>query len=197
MINSYSYSMEAGIDEAGRGALCGRVYAAAVILPPTYNDDTYELIKDSKKISKKNRKILKEYIENVALAYAVEYSEVEEIDDINILQATINAMHKALDKLTIQPQHIIVDGTYFHKYKNIEHKVIKKGDSIYRNIAAASILAKVYHDEYILNLLKSFPNLETYGLQSNMGYGTKKHILAIKKNGPTPFHRKSFKTFNL
>tara|TARA_B100000925_G_C22009054_1_gene475236 strand:+ start:4444 stop:5058 length:615 start_codon:yes stop_codon:yes gene_type:complete len=189
--------IEAGIDEAGRGCMSGRVYTACVILPNTYPDDTYLQIIDSKKISAKKRTILKKYIEDVALAYSVEYADIEEIESKNILHATIAAMHRAIDKIEIKPENILVDGNYFRIYKDSEgeiipHQTIKGGDNKYRNIAAASILAKTNHDEYVLDLLDKYPELEKYGWRKNMCYGTKQHMDAIKAYGTSKFHRKSF-----
>jgi ribonuclease HII len=208
-MNKYNYNykmensfiddeIEAGIDEAGRGCLCGRVYTAAVILPEEYEDDTYLEIKDSKKLSRKKRDELRRYIETVALDYSVAYADEKEVDKHNILQATIRSMHRSLDNLNIVPGNIVVDGSYFKMYKDtdnmiIPHQLITNGDNKYRNIAAASILAKTYHDEYIDNLLEKEPDLEKYGWRTNMGYGTKKHMEALKKYGPCKYHRKSFK----
>ena len=190
--------IEAGIDEAGRGCLCGRVYTAAVILPNTFDTDEYLGIKDSKKLSKKKRNEMRRYIESIALGYSVQYADEKEVDKYNILQATIRSMHRSLDNLSIVPGNIIVDGSYFKMYKDkynmiIPHQLITKGDDKYRNIAAASILAKTYHDEYIEKLLDEEPDLEKYGWRTNMGYGTKIHMMALKKYGPTKYHRKSFK----
>ena len=190
--------IEAGIDEAGRGCLCGRVYTAAVILPEEYEDDTYLQIMDSKKLSKKKRDELRRYIEAVALDYSVEFADEKEVDKYNILQATIRSMHRSLDNLNIVPGNIVVDGSYFKMYRDkdnmiIPHQLITSGDNKYRNIAAASILAKTYHDEYIENLLREEPDLEKYGWRTNMGYGTKAHMEALKKYGPSKYHRKSFK----
>lgn len=199
MENSLLYNeIEAGIDEAGRGSLCGKVFTAAVILPKEYEDDLYVQIKDSKKLSKKKRDKLRKYIESVAVDYSVDSADEKEVDKFNILQATIRSMHRALDNLTIEPSNIIVDGSYFRMYSNkdnmvIPHQLITNGDNKYRNIAAASILAKTYHDEYIENLLENNPDLEKYGWRTNMGYGTKKHMEALQKYGPTTYHRKSFK----
>jgi len=189
--------LEAGIDEAGRGCLCGRVYTASVILPKEFPDTIYKHIRDSKKISKDKRKFLSNYIKKHAISYCITYSEPSEIDEINILQATIKSMHKSLDGLSIVPDGILVDGNYFKIYKLkggmiIPHKLVEGGDNKYMNIAAASILAKVAHDDYINNLLDNNPDLEKYGWRKNMGYGTSDHINAIKLYGISDFHRKSF-----
>ena len=190
---------EAGIDEAGRGCLAGRVYVAAVILPDKYDDDDqlYLMIKDSKKLSEKKRNILKDYIEKIAISYSVSWAEREEIDDLNILQATIKTMHKCISKLDVEPENLLIDGNYFKQYRDknniiIPHQCIKGGDDKYRNIAAASILAKTYRDNYIKELVKQNPDLDKYGWSKNKGYGTKEHMNAIKKYGITPYHRLSY-----
>lgn len=188
--------LEAGIDEAGRGSLCGRVYAAAVILPHRFTDDIYLQIKDSKRLSKKKRQFLKEYIEKIAIAYSVQYAETEEIDELNILQATMLAMHRSLDNLSSEIDQVLIDGNYFRSYKDLKYVLVKNGDNLYRNIAAASILAKTYRDEYMENLVLKNPELESYGFERNMGYGTKQHMNALVTYGPSIFHRKSFKTYN-
>lgn len=178
---------EAGTDEAGRGCLAGPVVAAAVILPNSFE---HPLLNDSKKLSEKQRLILKPIIEQHALAYSVAFVDEEKIDKLNILHASIYAMHKAIAKLHIQPEHIIVDGNKFKPYQNIVHKTIVKGDSKYKSIAAASILAKTYRDAYMVAISKKHPQ---YQWQQNKGYPTKKHREAIQQFGVTPFHRKSFK----
>ena len=180
--------IEAGCDEAGRGCLAGPVFAAAVILPPNYSHD---LLNDSKQVSHKNRLILKEDIEHHALAYAVATSSHNEIDKINILNASILAMHRALEQLTIIPEHILVDGNRFKPFHNIKHSCIIKGDSIYKSIAAASILAKTYRDEYMDALDVSFPQ---YFWKKNKGYPTLEHRKAIQLLGLSPHHRKTFNT---
>ena len=191
--------IEAGIDEAGRGCLSGRVYVGAVILPKEINDDIYTQIKDSKKLSRKKRKVLREYIEKTALAYSVAYAEPEEIDSLNILEATVQTMHKALDGLSIEPEQILVDGTQFHMYSSksgnfIPHETVINGDNTYYSIAAASILAKVYHDEYVEELCINDPALqEKYDWENNMCYGTRKHMEGIRTHGINRYHRKSFK----
>lgn len=199
MLNSFKTDkLEVGIDEAGRGCLAGRVYCGAVILPNTFEDDMYLQIKDSKKLTKKKRDELRKYIENNALAYAVGYSDVNEIDSINILQATLVTMHRVIDKLSIKPEHILVDGNRFNVYMDsndevIQHTLITAGDNKYRNIAAASILAKTYHDDYVEDLIAQDKSLKKYGWETNMCYGTKKHMDAIKKYGITKHHRLSFR----
>jgi len=179
--------VECGCDEAGRGCLAGPVVAAAVILPANYRN---ELINDSKKLNKSKRDYLRNIIENEAIAWAVAFVDNVEIDRINILNASILAMHKAIDLLDVIPEHIIVDGNRFKKYKNISHTCIVKGDSKYLSIAAASILAKTHRDEYMENLHLEFPN---YGWDKNMAYATVIHRNAIKEFGLTSYHRKSFK----
>lgn len=188
--------LEAGIDEAGRGPLFGRVYAAAVILNPEleYND---KYIKDSKKLSKKNIDIAESYVKEVALDWSVAYSTEERIDDINILQATQEAMHKALDNLSIKPEYLLVDGNYFSPYtinkKNIKSECVVSGDDTYYSIAAASILAKTARDRYIENLCNENPELnDYYSIGTNKGYGAKIHINGIKKYGISKWHRKTF-----
>jgi ribonuclease HII len=181
--------MEAGCDEAGRGCLAGPVFAAAVIFPPGFE---YDKLNDSKQLSEKDRNELRIFIEKHALCFEVASCSVQEIDEINILRSSIKAMHKALDKLSVPPQHILVDGNHFHPYKNIPHTCIVKGDGKYMSIAAASILAKTYRDEYMKNLHNEFPD---YGWDQNKGYPTKLHREAIRKYGITPHHRKSFTLF--
>ena len=184
----YSEKIEAGCDEAGRGPLAGPVVAAAVILP---KDFYHPLLNDSKQISEKSRNILRPIIEKEAIAWAVAEVSSEEIDSTNILKASIAAMHRALDKLSITPEHIIVDGNKFYPYhKNIPHTCFVKGDGRFASIAAASILAKTYRDEYMRKAGEKFPN---YAWDKNMGYPTKEHREAIAKYGPTPLHRMSFK----
>ena len=190
----------AGVDEVARGCLFGRVYAAAVIWRDSSDLDKLLNIlrikniklKDSKKLSRKDREFLRYYIENLSLDYSVGWCDSGEVDSLNISNATFKSMHKALDKLTIIPEMILVDGNRFKKYKDIEHECIIKGDSKITSISAASILAKVYHDQYIIDLIKKHPELKKYDLHSNMGYGTKKHLDAIKKHGITKYHRKTF-----
>lgn len=201
------YKHVVGIDEVARGSLAGRLYTAAVILPETFPDDEYKSIRDSKTLSAKQRERLCTYIEKHAIAYAVDYAEVEEIDQYNVLNATMRSMHRAVDALMEQldgrivPEFIMVDGPKFPNYVwvgddekeiTIPHECINKGDATYRNIAAASILAKVYHDTYIHRLVEEHPEYEKYGWKSNMCYGTAAHIKAIREHGVTELHRKSF-----
>lgn len=188
MLESHFYDnlIEAGCDEAGRGCLAGSVYAAAVILPPHYKN---EMLNDSKKLTDKKRKQLREVIEKDAVAWAVGIVSPEEIDKINILNASFLAMHRALDQLKIRPEAIIVDGNRFKPYKNLPYTTIVKGDGKYMSIAAASILAKTYRDDYMDKLADEFPQ---YDWKSNKGYPTKKHREAIRLNGVTPYHRLSY-----
>ena len=179
--------IEAGCDEAGRGCLAGPVVAAAVILPPDYHND---LLNDSKKLTEKQRDLLRPMIEQDALAWAVGVVSNGEIDEINILNASFLAMHRAIDQLTIQPQHLLIDGNRFRKYSNIPHTCIVKGDGKYLPIAAASILAKTHRDQIMETLHEQYPD---YNWQKNKGYPTKDHRAGIEKHGPTPLHRMSFK----
>lgn len=188
MLKSHYYEdlIEAGCDEAGRGCLAGSVYAAAVILPPDYQN---ELLNDSKKLTAKKRYALREEIERDAIAWAVGIVTPEEIDKINILNASFLAMHRALDQLKVRPQAVIVDGNRFNPYHDLPSTTIVKGDGKYLSIAAASILAKTSRDDYMLSLAEEYPQ---YDWQSNMGYPTKKHRQAILEHGITPYHRKSY-----
>ena len=188
MLKSHYYEdlIEAGCDEAGRGCLAGSVYAAAVILPPDYQN---ELLNDSKKLTAKKRYTLREEIERDAIAWAVGIVTPEEIDKINILNASILAMHRALDALKVQPEAIIVDGNRFKPYNDVPYTTIVKGDGKYLSIAAASILAKTYRDDYMKTIAEEYPQ---YDWKSNKGYPTNKHRAAIKKYGISPYHRKSF-----
>ena len=188
MLESHFYEgkIEAGCDEAGRGCLAGSVYAAAVILPEDYQN---ELLNDSKQLTEKKRYQLREIIERDAVAWAVGIVTPEEIDKINILNASILAMHRALDQLKVRPEAIIVDGNRFKKYQDLPHTTIVKGDGKYLSIAAASILAKTYRDDYMNGLAKEYPQ---YDWLSNKGYPTKKHREAIRQFGITPYHRKSY-----
>ena len=181
----YEGKIEAGCDEAGRGCLAGSVYAAAVILPDDYQN---ELLNDSKQLTEKRRYELREIIERDAIAWAVGIVTPEEIDKINILNASILAMHRALDQLKVRPEAIIVDGNRFKPYQKLPHTTIVKGDGKYLSIAAASILAKTYRDDYMNRLAEEYPQ---YDWLSNKGYPTKKHREAIKQFGITPSHRKS------
>ena len=182
----YEGKIEAGCDEAGRGCLAGSVYAAAVILPDGYQN---ELLNDSKQLSEKKRYQLREIIERDAVAWAVGIVTPDEIDQINILNASILAMHRALDQLKVRPEAIIVDGNRFKPYQDLPHTTIVKGDGKYLAIAAASILAKTYRDDYMNQLAEEYPQ---YDWLSNKGYPTKKHREAIKQFGITPYHRKSY-----
>lgn len=188
MLKSHYYEslIEAGCDEAGRGCLAGSVYAAAVILPSDYQN---ELLNDSKKLTAKKRYALREEIERDAIAWAVGIVIPEEIDKINILNASFLAMHRALDQLQVRPEAVIVDGNRFKPYQDLPSTTIVKGDGKYLSIAAASILAKTYRDDYMLSLAEEYPQ---YDWQSNMGYPTKKHRQAIIEHGITPYHRKSY-----
>ena len=178
--------IEAGCDEAGRGCLAGSVYAAAVILPPDYQNPD---LNDSKKLTDKKRKALREQIERDAVSWAVGIVTPDEIDKINILNASILAMHRALDLLKVRPEAVIVDGNRFKPYQNLPYTTIVKGDGKYLAIAAASILAKTYRDDYMDALAEEYPQ---YDWKSNKGYPTKKHRAAIKQFGVTPYHRMSY-----
>ena len=182
----YKGKVEAGCDEAGRGCLAGSVYAAAVILPEDYQN---ELLNDSKQLTEKKRYQLREIIERDAVAWAVGVVTPEEIDKMNILNASILAMHRALDQLKVRPEAVIVDGNRFKKYKDLPHTTIVKGDGKYLSIAAASILAKTYRDDYMNQLAEEYPQ---YDWLANKGYPTKKHREAIRQYGITPYHRKTF-----
>lgn len=193
----------AGVDEAGRGPLIGPVVAAAVVLPSddAYPDDTYLAIKDSKKLSAKKREALAAYIKQHAITYGIGVSHSQEIDQINILHATMRAMERALtDAYRKRPfHHIMVDGPHFTPYMPpgdsdaLTHDCVVGGDGIHRNIGAASILAKTHHDMLIRELIEQNPDYEKYGLKKNMGYPTAEHLKALKEHGPTPHHRRSFK----
>jgi ribonuclease HII len=178
--------VEAGCDEAGRGCLAGSVYAAAVILPPDYSN---EQLNDSKQLTARKRYALREEIEKEALAFAVGIVTPDEIDKINILNASILAMHRALDGLQLRPEFVIVDGNRFKPYGNLPHQTIVKGDGKYLSIAAASILAKTYRDDYVCRLHEEFPH---YGWDHNAGYPTREHREGIRLHGLTPYHRRSF-----
>lgn len=178
--------VEAGCDEAGRGCLAGSVYAAAVILPPDYQN---ERLNDSKKLTARQRYALRQDIERDAVAWAVGVVTPQEIDQINILNASILAMHRALDQLQVRPEAIIVDGNRFKPYRDLPHTIIVKGDGKYLSIAAASILAKTYRDDEMVRLAQEYPD---YDWQHNMGYPTRKHREAIRQHGITPYHRRTF-----
>ena len=178
--------VEAGCDEAGRGCYAGPVFAAAVILP---KDFYHPLLNDSKQVKEKDRNELRSFIEQNATAYAVAMIDNKEIDKINILKASFKAMHSAIDKLHIQPELLLIDGNRFTPYKNIPHHCIIKGDGKFASIASASILAKTYRDEYMLQLHKKYPH---YGWDKNKGYGTLTHRKAIEEFGVCKHHRMSF-----
>ena len=178
--------LEAGCDEAGRGCLAGPVFAASVILP---QDFEHEWLNDSKQLSEKKRYELRAVIEKEALAYGVGVVSVDEIDKINILNASFLAMHRAVEQLAITPDHLLIDGNRFNPYPSIKHTTVVKGDAIYLSIAAASILAKTYRDDYMLEQHENYP---LYDWCHNKGYPTKKHRMAIEKYGATDLHRKSF-----
>lgn len=190
-------SLEAGVDEAGRGCLMGRVYAAAVVLPNEFPDDRYLEIRDSKKLSAKKRYSLEEYIKSIALSYGIGYATAEEIDTHNIFQANQMAMHRAIDGLGMVVDTLLVDGDHFNPYFDkignfTNFKCIIKGDNTYLSIASGGILAKCAHDTYIKTLLKEHPEWEVYGWSNNMGYGTAEHLHAIRCYGITQEHRKTF-----
>ncbi|WP_299063480.1 ribonuclease HII [uncultured Polaribacter sp.] len=186
-LNYSDFALEAGTDEAGRGCLSGPVVAAAVILPDNFS---HPFLNDSKQLSEKKREEVRPFIEQNALAFGVSFVWQEEVDKINVLQASITGMHRAIEKLDITPEFIIVDGNKFKNYKEIPHKTIVKGDSKYLSIAAASVLAKTYRDDYMAKIHKEFP---MYNWQKNKGYPTKEHRNAIREFGATNYHRKTFK----
>jgi len=179
--------VEAGCDEAGRGCLAGPVYAAAVILPPDFEND---LLNDSKKLTEKQRYQLRPIIEDQALAYSVGLVTNEEVDEINVLNASFLAMHRAVAELKIQPEHLLIDGNRFKVYPEITHECIVKGDGKFYPIAAASILAKTYRDDFMNRIHEEFPN---YQWLKNKGYPTRAHREAIREHGTTPYHRMSFR----
>lgn len=188
LLKSYSsHSLEIGTDEAGRGCLAGPVTAAAILLNSNMEN---ELINDSKKLSLKARNNLRTFIEENNDLFSIAHISEQRIDEINILNASIEAMHTAISQLSFEPEFIIVDGNRFKPYQNIPHQTIVKGDSKYLSIAAASILAKTYRDEYMLQLHEEFP---MYRWDKNMGYPTKEHRLAILEYGPCKYHRSTFK----
>ena len=178
--------IEAGCDEAGRGCLAGAVYAAAVILPPDFQN---ELLNDSKQLTERQRYLLREVIEREAVAWAVGIVTPEEIDKINILNASFLAMHRAVDQLKVRPEHLLIDGNRFKKYQDLPHTTVVKGDGKLMSIAAASVLAKTYRDDYMLQLHEQYPH---YGWDRNKGYPTKEHRQAIEQHGTTPYHRLTF-----
>lgn len=192
-----SDQLEGGVDEAGRGCLMGRVYAAAVVLPQEFPDEYYLQIKDSKKLSAKKRYQLQEYIQAVAISYGVGFASPAEIDQHNIFNANQMAMHRAIDNLSVIVDSLLVDGNHFKPYFDKEgnftsYQCVVKGDNTYMSIAAAGILAKCAHDTYIKELLVAHPEWEMYGWESNMGYGTADHLHAIRCYGTTSEHRKTF-----
>ena len=186
-LNYSGHILEAGTDEAGRGCLCGPVVAAAVILPENFQHD---LLNDSKQLSEKKRQELRPFIEEHALAYGVTFINQEEVDELNVLQASITGMQRSIEQLSPQPEFIIVDGNKFKPYRETPHQTIVKGDAKFMSIAAASILAKTYRDEYMEKIHKEFPK---YNWKKNKGYPTKEHRNAIREFGITPYHRKTFK----
>ena len=177
---------EAGCDEAGRGCLAGSVYAAAVILPPDYHNTK---LNDSKQLTASQRYALREEIERDAIAWALGIVTAQEIDEMNILRASITAMHRAIDALTVRPEHLIIDGNRFYQYQDLPHTTVVKGDGKYLSIAAASILAKTYRDDYMKELHNEYP---FYGWNRNAGYPTKEHRKGIEVHGTTPYHRMTF-----
>ncbi|UOB18533.1 ribonuclease HII [Abyssalbus ytuae] len=187
LLNLLDVKWETGTDEAGRGCLAGPVTAAAVILPKNFENS---VINDSKQLSEQTRNLLRPIIETESVCYGVVHVFPEEIDKINILNASIIGMHRAIEKLKVLPEHIIVDGNKFKPYKQIPHKCVIKGDSKYMSIAAASILAKTYRDAYMESIHEEFP---MYNWKKNKGYPTKEHREAIKKYGITKYHRRSFR----
>ncbi|SIQ94226.1 ribonuclease HII [Maribacter ulvicola] len=187
LLKFYKNINETGTDEAGRGCLAGPVTAAAIILPESFENS---ILTDSKLLSEPKRTLLEPLLKDESICYGIVHIQPKVIDDINILNASILGMHKAIDKLSQKPAHIIVDGNKFKTYKNIPHSCIIKGDSKYLSIAAASVLAKTARDAYMLKLHEEYP---MYNWKKNKGYPTKEHRAAIKKYGPTKYHRMSFK----
>jgi len=188
MLLSHYYKglVEAGCDEAGRGCLAGSVYAAAVILPEDYHND---MLNDSKKLTARQRYALRTEIERDAVSWAIGIVTAKEIDEINILRASILAMHRAVDGLKVRPEALIIDGNRFSPYQNLPYTTIVKGDGKYLAIAAASVLAKTYRDDYMQELHKEYPY---YGWDHNAGYPTKEHRQGIEEYGTSPYHRKTF-----
>ena len=193
MLKPYLYSdkIEAGCDEAGRGCLAGPVYAAAVILPDESSiaNSQLSMLNDSKQLTERQRYALREVIQREARAWAVGVVSADEIDEINILRASILAMHRAVAQLKIRPQHLLIDGNRFIPYEDIPHTTVIKGDATYMSIAAASILAKTYRDDYMLQLHQEYPQ---YHWDSNKGYPAPAHREAIRQYGTTPYHRMTF-----
>jgi ribonuclease HII len=192
MLKSFLYHnlIEAGCDEAGRGCLAGPVFAAAVILPKNFK---HPVLNDSKKLSPKQRALLRDEIIYSAIAWKVAFVDNNEIDEMNILRASIKAMHIAIEGLEKKPQFLLIDGNKFYPYKDIKYKTIIKGDGIYFSIAAASVLAKTFRDEFMEKIHNEFPE---YGWNKNKGYPTSCHRDALAKHGLTPYHRKSFRLFD-
>jgi ribonuclease HII len=182
--------LEAGCDEAGRGCIAGPVFAAAVILPPDFK---HSVLNDSKILSAESREKLRDEIIKVAVSWSVKYVDSDTIDKLNILRASILAMHKAIEGLDVNPEYLIIDGNRFFRYKSIEHRCIVKGDSKYFSIAAASVLAKTYRDDYMKKIHTEYKH---YGWEKNKGYATRQHREAISNYGLTPYHRKSFRILN-
>jgi ribonuclease HII len=191
-LKSYYYNnlVEAGCDEAGRGCLAGPVFAAAVILPKNYK---HSVLNDSKKLSERQRNMLREEIISAAVSWSVASVDNNEIDEINILRASIRAMHLAIDQLRVRPEFLIIDGNRFYSYKNLGHKTIVHGDGLYFSIAAASVLAKTFRDEFMVKIDSEFPQ---YGWKRNKGYGTELHRRAILEFGISPYHRRSFTLYD-
>ena len=179
--------IEAGCDEAGRGCLAGPVFAAAVILPKNF---THDILTDSKKLTEKQRYLLRDEIKDCAVAWAVASLDNREIDKINILKASVRAMHKAVEQLTVRPGFLIIDGNYFIPCQGVSHKSIVKGDALYYSIAAASVLAKTYRDDFMKDLATEYPQ---YAWEKNKGYPSREHRDAIAEYGITPYHRRSFR----
>lgn len=190
-LNFSGLANEAGCDEAGRGCLAGPVFAAAVILPPDFKNDR---LNDSKQLTEKQRYLLRDIIMGEAAAYAVAKLDAPQIDEINILNASIKSMHLALDQLKVRPEFIIVDGNRFKPYGDIKHQTIVKGDGKYMSIAAASVLAKTFRDDFMKQIDKEFPQ---YNWAKNKGYPTADHRAAIEKYGITPYHRRSFRLLDM
>ncbi len=186
-LNFSGFRLEAGTDEAGRGCLAGPVVAAAVILPEDFH---HEFLNDSKQISEKKRNILRPFIEEHATAFAVSFIANEEVDKLNVLQASITGMHRSLDGLKVTPEYVIVDGNKFKPYNGVPYETIVKGDAKFMSIAAASVLAKTYRDDFMEKIHKEYPQ---YNWKKNKGYPTKEHRAAIREFGATKYHRKSFR----